>query len=38
MKTFRQLSEEIELHESLKALRKKAAETGFSYAILRKVS
>ena len=40
MKRFEDLITEargVELQESLKALRKKAAETGFSYGILKKV-
>jgi hypothetical protein len=40
MKTFKELNIELtgtDIQESLKALRKKAAETGFSYGILKKV-
>lgn len=40
MKTFKELHTELsgsDIQESLKALRKKAAETGFSYGILKKV-
>jgi len=37
MKKFKDLVEELELQESLKALRDKAAKSGISYSILKQV-
>jgi hypothetical protein len=37
MKKFKDLVEELEIRESLKALRNKASKSGISYGILKKV-